>query len=107
VCVCVWVCVCVCGCVCVGVRVRARAHARHTPLSRAAFTLAHAKRPVVWPNRSFMRQLIAYELLLQEKGVLAGKGATIEMSEWDGWTQGVVASSMQQVRMMWRVSCGV
>ncbi len=25
----------------------------------AAFTLVHSKRPVVWPNRSFMRQLIA------------------------------------------------
>jgi hypothetical protein len=28
----------------------------------AAFTLVHAKRPVVWPNRSFMRQLIASAL---------------------------------------------
>jgi hypothetical protein len=27
---------------------------------RAAFALVHSKRPVIWPNRSFMRQLIAY-----------------------------------------------
>ena len=25
----------------------------------SAFSLLHSKRPVVWPNRSFMRQLIA------------------------------------------------
>jgi hypothetical protein len=31
---------------------------------RAAFTLVHSKRPVVWPNRSFMQQLIACVAIL-------------------------------------------
>lgn len=55
---------------------------------RAAFALVHSKRPVVWPNRSFMRQLIAYEVSLQQKGILAGTGGTIGVEEWDAWTQG-------------------
>lgn len=35
---------------------------------RDAFALAYTRRRVTWPNRSFMKQLIAYELELQKKG---------------------------------------
>ena len=38
-----------------------------------------------------------YELLLQEKGILAGKGETIGADEWDLWNQGVAVEANQRV----------
>ena len=38
-----------------------------------------------------------YELLLQDKGILAGKGETIGADEWDLWNQGVAVEANQRV----------
>jgi hypothetical protein len=44
---------------------------------REAFALVYARRRVAWPNRTFMRQLVAYELELQEQGWLDGDAPSI------------------------------
>jgi hypothetical protein len=38
-----------------------------------------------------------YELVLQEKGILVGKGETIGADDWDLWTQGVGVEANQRV----------
>lgn len=66
---------------------------------RDAFALAYTRRRVTWPNRSFMKQLIAYELELQKKGVLKGSGATIDLDTWDAWTRGDMEEQNKQLQV--------
>jgi len=56
---------------------------------REAFALVHSRRKVAWPNRSFMRQLIAYEHSVHGR-------STLDLDEWDSWTSGDLAARAQQ-----------
>mmetsp|Transcript_27920 Transcript_27920/g.56554 ORF Transcript_27920/g.56554 Transcript_27920/m.56554 type:complete len:127 (+) Transcript_27920:139-519(+) len=65
---------------------------------RDAFALTYSRRRVTWPNRSFMKQLIAYEGALQAKGVLKGSGPSIDLDTWDQWTRGDMEGQARQLQ---------
>mmetsp|Transcript_83457 Transcript_83457/g.223436 ORF Transcript_83457/g.223436 Transcript_83457/m.223436 type:complete len:228 (-) Transcript_83457:75-758(-) len=51
-----------------------------------AFVKVYKARRVVWPNRSFMAQLIGFERHLQKKKIVPGTAPSIQLEQWDIWT---------------------
>mmetsp|Transcript_60554 Transcript_60554/g.143462 ORF Transcript_60554/g.143462 Transcript_60554/m.143462 type:complete len:101 (+) Transcript_60554:3-305(+) len=66
---------------------------------KEAFAQTYTRRKVAWPNRTFMKQLIAYEKTLQDQGWLDGETNTITLGEWDEWTMGNLEEREAQHRV--------